>query len=385
MTNNFWNKLAYPLLTHLPLLVVLFFCLYPMWIGVALSNPFGAISSVFIPYRKVTCDLYLTLFYCTIVTYVYHYVKYLLPRIVIITMFMVMLGVRLFLKYYFDMSITQTAVGLFMETTANEAWGFIKQYLLDYKGLVYVACLLSLSYIAFFIDNKWNNYVKLCVVNKNLRCAVSMLLVVMLIVGVLSQKQYIYLDNDTNTITAVNLAIRNYNVNKALSEDFYKKMASVADDSCKVSASIDTCNIILIIGESFIKSHAEIYGYPLATTPNMHKGLVAGNLISFSDVISPYNYTTPSMREILYVGNGGHWAERLFLPQLFKKAGYNVTVLDNQKGEDAKSNSSCAEMYSRRTESLCYDYLNEKSNYNDDAFVVELLKTRLQQTNRVLL
>ena len=31
----------------------------------------------------------------------------------------------------------------------------------------------------------------------------------------------------------------------------------------------DSLNIIFVVGESYIKSHAGIYGYPLPTTPNM--------------------------------------------------------------------------------------------------------------------
>lgn len=101
-----------------------------------------------------------------------------------------------------------------------------------------------------------------------------------------------------------------------------------------VSRSKDALTIVLVIGESYIKSHAGIYGYKLPTTPHLSRELVAGRLNVFSDAISPFNNTNMTMRTLLSLNSVAHdeaWQDMPLFPALFKKAGFRVDMWDNQR------------------------------------------------------
>ncbi|RRD02377.1 phosphoethanolamine transferase [Prevotella sp. OH937_COT-195] len=92
-------------------------------------------------------------------------------------------------------------------------------------------------------------------------------------------------------------------------------------------------DIVFIIGESYNRSHSSLYGYPLKTTPRQEALAKSGNLIWFTDVISPDNFTSQVFRVAfsLYAnGCKGEWTDYPLFTQLFKQSGYNVTFITNQ-------------------------------------------------------
>ncbi len=93
----------------------------------------------------------------------------------------------------------------------------------------------------------------------------------------------------------------------------------------------DSLNIILVIGESYIRSHCALYGYPLPTTSRMQKEIEARRLFVFNDAVTPATMTFQALREMLFIKPDNRpWYEGVFLPVIFKSAGFNVTFLDNQ-------------------------------------------------------
>ncbi len=97
--------------------------------------------------------------------------------------------------------------------------------------------------------------------------------------------------------------------------------------------------IVLIIGESYAKHHAELYGYNLRTTPRQQEMARSGMLTPLSDVVSPWNLTSFVFKNILsthVVGDEGEWCDVPLFPQLFRLAGYRVTFLTNQFLPQAK-------------------------------------------------
>ncbi|MDE5635511.1 MAG: sulfatase-like hydrolase/transferase, partial [Muribaculaceae bacterium] len=92
-------------------------------------------------------------------------------------------------------------------------------------------------------------------------------------------------------------------------------------------------HIAIVIGESFIRSHSSLYGYPLPTNPRLGEELASGRLILFGDMTSPANMTTESVRNTLNlndISSGEKWCEGIYFPSLLKKAGWNVYHYDNQ-------------------------------------------------------
>lgn len=101
---------------------------------------------------------------------------------------------------------------------------------------------------------------------------------------------------------------------------------------------IDTCsfkskNIVLVIGESYNRHHAQLYGYGKKTTPNQLRRAKKGELFAFSDVVAPWNLTSFVFKNLLSmhtVGDSGEWCDYPLFPEVFKKAGYKVTFITNQ-------------------------------------------------------
>lgn len=93
-------------------------------------------------------------------------------------------------------------------------------------------------------------------------------------------------------------------------------------------------NIVLIIGESFSRHHSQQYGYFQPTTPRqLYREEHGGQLVKFTDVVSPWNLTSFVFKFLFSmhsVGEEGEWCDRPLFPELFRKAGYHVSFLTNQ-------------------------------------------------------
>ena len=106
----------------------------------------------------------------------------------------------------------------------------------------------------------------------------------------------------------------------------------------KNNVEVDSCtfrspNIIFIIGESYNRHHAQIYGYDKPTTPEQDRLERSGMLNKFTDVIAPWNLTSYVFKNVFSlhgVGEKGEWCDYPLFPEVFRKAGYHVTFLTNQ-------------------------------------------------------
>ena len=109
-------------------------------------------------------------------------------------------------------------------------------------------------------------------------------------------------------------------------------------------AYVDSCdfkstNIVLIIGESFNKRHAQLYGYDKKNMPNQMRMKKQGFLIPLQDVVSPWNLTSYVFKHLMTtycVGDENDWCDYPLFCQLFRKAGYDVTFITNQFLPQAK-------------------------------------------------
>ena len=137
----------------------------------------------------------------------------------------------------------------------------------------------------------------------------------------------------------------------------------------------DTVNVVLVIGESYIREHAAIYGYRLPTTPFLSREKQAGRLFVFSDVVSPYNQTTKVLRNLLScnsLGDGEHWASAPPLTAVFKKNGFRVAMHDNQRASciaDVFAFSLNTFLYHPRMMAACYDEVDDFTSDYDGDFI----------------
>lgn len=108
--------------------------------------------------------------------------------------------------------------------------------------------------------------------------------------------------------------------------------------------TVDSCSfrspdIVFIIGESYNRSHSQLYGYDKPTAPRQQERMERGELTRFDDVVSSWNLTSFVFKHVfsLYtVGDSGEWCDYPLFPEVFRQAGYNVTFVTNQFLPQAK-------------------------------------------------
>ena len=114
----------------------------------------------------------------------------------------------------------------------------------------------------------------------------------------------------------------------------------------------DSLNVVMVLGESYIKSHAALYGYHLNTTPHMLEEQRRGNLIAFTDIVTPYNATSQVQKNVFALNDlsqGEMWYEKPMFPTVFRNAGYKVFFWDNQR------NYSTHELFTITVNSFIYN------------------------------
>ena len=153
----------------------------------------------------------------------------------------------------------------------------------------------------------------------------------------------------------------------------------------------DSLTVVLVIGESYIKSHASIYGYDKPTTPCQEKERDAGRLMVFDDIVSPYSYTNMAMRCLLSVNDqasGQQWCDYPLFPAIFKHAGYQVDLWDNQrefmKGT-VNTNGLNGLMYNPEVIQLCYTRINDRNTEFDGDFIEDYASHHLASQHELVL
>lgn len=110
------------------------------------------------------------------------------------------------------------------------------------------------------------------------------------------------------------------------------------------TVKVDSCcyrspNIVLIIGESYGRHHSQQYGYFMETTPRQRALEKSRKLTKFTDVVTCWNLTSFVFKNMLsthVIGEKGEWCDYPLFPEVFRKAGYNVTFITNEFLPQAK-------------------------------------------------
>lgn len=157
------------------------------------------------------------------------------------------------------------------------------------------------------------------------------------------------------------------------------------------SVAYTSSNIILVIGESYIKHHSQLYGYYLPTNPKLSK---EENLVIFDDVISSYNATSESFKQFLSlssIDDSLKWSQAPLFPSIFKQAGYNVVFYSNQfvlEGPQGGAEASAGFMNLPSIAPMMFDHRNKHREKYDGLLVDSFVKGRdtieAQQNNLII-
>ena len=262
-----------------------------------------------------------------------------------------------FCAHRFSAKIGTEILNVVLETNPRESSEFIEKYInfdILQTGVGVILILLIIHLILTFslkrfkqkLIYKWENFhfpisktilkysMVLFIIASFLICAQSRIRVIQL----LMVEDVEDVDNYTSNF-AENTPFNNLLFSLKMRQLANRGLKVLADTQEKVK--IDTCtytsnHIVLIIGESYIKDHAQLYGYSKETTPcqmERQQNSKHGCLVAFTDVISPSNLTSIVFKNSFSmhsIEDKSNWSYFPLFPVLFRRAGYNVTFLTNQ-------------------------------------------------------
>ena len=256
-----------------------------------------------------------------------------------------------------DMPITPILLQLLLQSNAREATEALTSYF-DCKML---CSPLSLVFVQFFIgmylvfhEKKLSGYISRWVFVKSEKSRQTIMVCTLLLVALgglscFENKEYMYYrvirqysELETQNIKdfsqKTNFYLPIYRLAYSISEthrlqdeikQFEKSMNKVQIDSVDYQSP----HVVVIIGESYNRHHSTLYGYDKNTTPLQCRRLAKGEMVLFTDMISSWNTTCESFKNMFstqYFGQDGTWASAPPFPLLFKKAGYHTSFLSNQ-------------------------------------------------------
>ena len=254
-----------------------------------------------------------------------------------------------FLNKLFYAKIGPEIINLLLETNQQESREFLDQYLkfdIIFSGVGVILILILIHIISecyykqlYHKINFWYRptFKNICAFITIISFGISIHSRIKLIQIMTAQNTAetdLYINNYTLNTPANNLLF-GFKMRQLANRDFSliaEHQEKIHVDSCTYTSK----HIIFIIGESYIKSHSQLYGYPLPTTPRQLKRTqkgAKGTLIPFSNVISPANLTSVVFKNIFSlhsIDDKNSWTSYALFPVLFKDAGYHVTFITNQ-------------------------------------------------------
>ena len=313
----------------------------------------------------------------------------------------VLFTTEIVLEWIFGMNISPNVITLLVETNARESKEFLET-MLDKPQLwqvpLCVVCMIILNIIAEKNSQRVRGWIKGPKTVKVLKGIATVLLVG----GIIFSYHYIRLlqCDEMNEVDEWRSHMRNPDdlVTKVM-VSFYdmsiaeKEMSRVIEMAQQVKAmpqpeQDDSLNVIVVIGESYIREHATLYGYPLQTTPFLSKEQKDGRLFVFKDMVSPYNQTTRVIRNLIScnsLGDHEDWASAPPFTAIYKKDGYHVALYDNQKNFDMGfvfAYSLNTYLYHPQIMEACYHETND-STFEFDGQLVDYYH-RQSSVNRKL-
>lgn len=131
-------------------------------------------------------------------------------------------------------------------------------------------------------------------------------------------------------------------------------------------------DVVVVIGESFIRRHSPLYGYGLNTNPNLVNESAAGRLVTFEDMMTTCNFTTFALRNCLNlnsISRGERWSTGIYFPMVMKQGGYPVYFYDNQTVSPHSDVGIGAMLYSGLNTADVYSDVSDKLFILDGDFI----------------
>ena len=308
------------------------------------------------------------------------------------------------LEWIFGMNISPNVIMLFVETNARESKEFLES-MLDKPQLWQVPlCVAGMIVLNIIVEKNRLRVNQWCKGPKTTK-VLREIAIILLIGGLIFSYNYVklFLCDEMNEVDEWRSHMRNPDdlvtkvvvsfYDMSIAEKEMSRVITLAEqvEALPQSASNDSLNVIVVIGESYIREHAALYGYPLQTTPFLSHEQKEGRLFVFTDMVSPYNQTTRVIRNLLSCNSLGHhedWSSAPPFTAIYKKNGYHVTMYDNQKNFDMGfvfAYSLNTYLYHPQIMKACYHETNDSTFEFDGQMVDDYQKRQTPSAKRLVL
>ena len=263
---------------------------------------------------------------------------------------------QIFLIFSLELTYSHGTLDALVQTTPKEAFEFAHAFL-NFKLIAAFLVLLIFVFAALRLRVSQRVRMKLCRAIK-----IVFLLSLLVFIAHAAFKSYVAKSSKmrASIIIALN-KIPIYNFAFVTKDYFGADFKSVRElqagyQSIYASHSHKTApnrisNVVFIIGESLQRNFMSLYGYYLPTTPNLQALEQSGNLIAFSDVVSPGAKTNDVLKYVLNFGNYESekqrpWSANLDIVNLARLANYETFWISNQEryGQWAVASGASAQM-----------------------------------------
>ena len=263
---------------------------------------------------------------------------------------------QIFLIFSLELTYSHGTLDALVQTTPKEAFEFAHAFL-NFKLIAAFLALLIFVFAALRLRVSQRARMKLCRAIK-----LAFLLSLLVFIAHAAFKSYVAKSSKmrASVIIALN-KIPIYNFAFVTKDYFGADFKSVRElqagyQSIYASHSHKTApnrisNVVFIIGESLQRNFMSLYGYYLPTTPNLQALEQSGNLIAFSDVVSPGAKTNDVLKYVLNFGNYESekqrpWSANLDIVNLARLANYETFWISNQEryGQWAVASGASAQM-----------------------------------------
>lgn len=260
--------------------------------------------------------------------------------------------IRVFLYISYKMWINDSALALLKETNNKEASEFLSSYVMSTNGLVALLFALVIIVLFFFAD-RFRGKIASWLERSRVHYALCFIVGCFLVLALYNLRFYTdiyfsktkeeagnhldrygfpYTTRGHNTILDLFVGYKTLELST-------KEAVLVGEYAIRygkeepATTPEDSITVVYVLGESYIRRHAHLYGYELETTPCLDKEKASGNLFVFNDVVAPFNLTYKVEANTFFcnsIADGEPWYSSPFFMQLFKQAGFFVAFFDNQ-------------------------------------------------------
>ena len=263
---------------------------------------------------------------------------------------------QIFLIFSLELTYSHGTLDALVQTTPKEAFEFAHAFL-NFKLIAAFLALLIFVIAALRLRVSQRVRMKLC-------RAIKLVFLLSLLVFIAHAAFKSYVAKSSKMRASIIIALNKipiYNFAFVTKDYFGADFKSVRElqagyQSIYASHSHKTApnrvsNVVFIIGESLQRNFMSLYGYYLPTTPNLQALERSGNLIAFSDVVSPGAKTNDVLKYVLNFGNYESekqrpWSANLDIVNLARLANYETFWISNQEryGQWAVASGASAQM-----------------------------------------